>query len=219
MPLSYYEHGLCRWSVQGDTVAGEEFRFDGARMAGVWVPDELALANIDAKGTDTATRRARLIEYAKNIVETYTQWCNGEVYGYTTELYKLALDEDGDAIEEREYYEKHSSSLEENSCWGFYGMDYAKLEATAAAHSLTRGLDVLPPTPTKPPITVFNDRELATVLHGLRLIQEAASGPADCTAGICDHFDEAEALTDDEIDALCDRLQLQPRGEHEEEGD
>lgn len=59
-------------------------------------------------------------------------------------------------------------------------------------------------------ITVFNDQELATILHGLRLIQESANGPQDCTAGLCDHFDEAEPLTDAEIDALCDRLQLQP---------
>lgn len=211
--LSYYEHGGCRWSVQGDVVPGEEFQFDGARMAGVWIPDELALANIDTPGSDPATRRARLIEYAKSIVETYTQWCNGDVYGYNVELYELAKDDDGDDIEEQEFYQKHVKQLAEDSCWGFYGMDYTRQEATQAAQGLTRGLDVLPPPPTEPepePITVFNDRELATVLHGLRMIQEAADGPKDCTAGMCDHFDEAEALTNDEIDVLCERLQLQP---------
>jgi hypothetical protein len=59
------------------------------------------------------------------------------------------------------------------------------------------------------PIQVFNDRELATVLHGLRLIQEGAGGTGgDCSSEDCDHFDEAKALTDDEIDVLCERLNL-----------
>jgi hypothetical protein len=76
------------------------------------------------------------------------------------------------------------------------------------------GSDFVPPSPatatesSKGPIQVFNDRELATVLHGLRLIQEQANGHADCSFAYCDHFDEAEALTDDEIDALCERLNL-----------
>lgn len=48
--------------------------------------------------------------------------------------------------------------------------------------------------------------ELATVLHGLRLIQEKANGPADCYAACCEHFNDADELTDPEIDALCARL-------------
>ena len=57
------------------------------------------------------------------------------------------------------------------------------------------------------PIQVFNDRELATILHGLRIIQ--AEGRIEgCSAADCDHFDEAEPLTNDEIDALCERLNL-----------
>jgi hypothetical protein len=56
------------------------------------------------------------------------------------------------------------------------------------------------------PALVLNPSELATVLHGLRLIQEQADGPSDCTAAICEHFMDAEALTNPQIDALCERL-------------
>jgi len=42
-------------------------------------------------------------EYARECVETYSQWCNGEVYGYTTEMPDGS---DGD------------------SCWGYYGWEF-----------------------------------------------------------------------------------------------
>jgi len=52
----------------------------------------------------------------------------------------------------------------------------------------------------------FSRGEWATVLHGLRMVQERADGPGDCMSGNCDHFTEAEELTSKEIDALCQRL-------------
>lgn len=41
-----------------------------------------------------------LLDYAKGICATYTDWCNGEVYGYVVE------NEDGDVVD---------------SCWGYVG--------------------------------------------------------------------------------------------------
>ena len=49
-------------------------------------------------------------------------------------------------------------------------------------------------------------KELATMLHGLRMIQEVASGDHCCYAGMCEHFDDVEEMTDSEIDALCEKL-------------
>lgn len=67
------------------------------------------------------------------------------------------------------------------------------------------------------PVQVFNDRELATVLHSLRILQEIRNNEfiggcwdheqhhlADLDS--CDHFTEAKPLTNDEIDILCERL-------------
>jgi hypothetical protein len=52
----------------------------------------------------------------------------------------------------------------------------------------------------------FTPSEVATILHGLRLIQEQCDGAGDCTAGICEHFQDDEDLTIAEIDALCERI-------------
>jgi hypothetical protein len=54
----------------------------------------------------------------------------------------------------------------------------------------------------------LSHRELATILHGLRLIQ--CEGRIEgCAAGDCEHFDDTEPLTNEEIDALCERINLQ----------
>ena len=69
---------------------------------------------------------------------------------------------------------------------------------------------------SKGPIQVFNDRELATVLHALRHYQERRYGTAggcvesDESGLLCDHFEEAKPLGRVEIDALCERLNLAP---------
>lgn len=51
----------------------------------------------------------------------------------------------------------------------------------------------------------FNDRETATILHALRIVQ-CGGRIQGCAAGDCEHFEDAEALTDTEIDALCERI-------------
>jgi hypothetical protein len=48
-------------------------------------------------------------------------------------------------------------------------------------------------------------RETATVLHALRIVQ--CEGRIEgCNAADCEHFEDCDALTNDEIDALCERL-------------
>lgn len=49
----------------------------------------------------------------------------------------------------------------------------------------------------------FSDREIATILHALRKVQD----PANCNH-VCDHFEEVEPLSGDEIDALCEAINL-----------
>jgi len=52
----------------------------------------------------------------------------------------------------------------------------------------------------------LNDREVATVLHALRSLQFG------CNSDECDHFDDnVEPLNSDEIDALCERINLAPK--------
>ena len=37
--LSYYEHGLCRWSVAGELPAAAHCPWDSVSFAGIWLPD------------------------------------------------------------------------------------------------------------------------------------------------------------------------------------
>jgi hypothetical protein len=60
---------------------------------------------------------------ARQACAAYTQWCNGEVYGYEVEVVTAC---------------GHCGSEQAepiDSCWGFYGLDYALSEARAAVPS------------------------------------------------------------------------------------
>jgi hypothetical protein len=70
--LSYYEHGLCRWSLSGE---GPTCRWDSRQRAGilVWEQDE---GDIGAKSYEERAEDARAA------VKVFTEWCNGEVYAF-----------------------------------------------------------------------------------------------------------------------------------------
>ena len=51
----------------------------------------------------------------------------------------------------------------------------------------------------------LTNQETATILHALRTLQ--CEGRFEgCAAGDCDHFEEVDALTNAEIDELCEKL-------------
>lgn len=95
--LSYFEHGLCRWGVQGSMTGMPDFRWDGVEVAGFL---ELNLSDENRTWWDEKSDDEKR-EMAASMCEVYTDYCNGEVYGYT-------LTRNGEA---------------EDSCWGFYGDD------------------------------------------------------------------------------------------------
>ncbi len=68
--LSYYEHGLCRWSLQGE---GSTCPWDSVGTAGIMVWEEPA-RNLGAKTYEERAKDAR------RAIEEYTEWCNGECY-------------------------------------------------------------------------------------------------------------------------------------------
>ena len=85
--LSCYQHGSTQWGLQGEVC---QCRFDTAQVAGLLIyegdPKDIP------KDFDEREKMAR------SLIKTYTQWANGEVYGY-------CLDSENDHID---------------SCWGFY---------------------------------------------------------------------------------------------------
>ncbi len=100
--LDYFEHGNCVWSISG---GGPECAWDTSHGAGllVW---EHPVKDMGAKTRDGREKDARLF------LETYTCWCNGEVYGYSIdEVVTLPCG--------------HTETRHVDSCFGFYGNDIA----------------------------------------------------------------------------------------------
>jgi hypothetical protein len=90
--VSYYEHGRCAWSIYG---TGPQCRWDNVGIAGILVwendPSDMGAETIEERQKDAAA-----------FLDTYTAWCNGDVYGYSI------TDTEGDI---------------DDACGGYYGPD------------------------------------------------------------------------------------------------
>lgn len=82
--LDCYAHGSQHWSISGD---GMQCRFDTARGAGVWVPDDCLRSQLDDDEADGKDRRTQAVLYAQQFLTQYNAIINGEVYGIVTETY------------------------------------------------------------------------------------------------------------------------------------
>ena len=123
--LGYYAHGQCQWFVEGCGGPGTDCRWDGVSFAGIWVPDKYLCKEASYRlklKKGTPARDAKMIEWAKQACSTYTDWCNGEVYGYSIEVYKARFTDSGDVYNAIEDY-RYDTAIAEESCFGFYGDD------------------------------------------------------------------------------------------------
>lgn len=104
VPVHCYDHSLV--SYYAGPAVTESW---DTGLAGVAI---LSKAKLDGEwdGSEDAARKCLDSE-----LETYTDWCNGTIYGFYTE------DADGNQLDE--------------ACWGIYGFDYAKTEAKEALAS------------------------------------------------------------------------------------
>jgi len=119
--LSYYEHALCLWSVAGELPAAARCPWDSVGFAGIWLPDSDTLES--AKRYGGRTRQLFMRRRARQACEVYTQWCNGQVYGYEVALITVCPC----------CQQEQSRPLE--SCWGFFGMESCLTEAAAAVEA------------------------------------------------------------------------------------
>jgi hypothetical protein len=130
--LSYYEHGNSLWMVAAlPAPAGVEFQWDGVRFAGVWIPDKSVRESYIKQ--DGLTRRDWMVKQADAACKTYTDFCNGYVYGYNVQLHKLRKENGNEYTGFSDY--RFSEALFDDSCWGFYGWDYFKSQVLEAVSS------------------------------------------------------------------------------------
>jgi hypothetical protein len=118
VPLSYFEHGQCLWSVAGELPAGSRCPFDSVPFAGLWLPDADTLAS--ARNYGGRTRRLFMRQRARQACDAYTGWCNGDIYGYEVSRIVACSECHGERPELVD------------ACWGFYGLEACLSEARAA---------------------------------------------------------------------------------------
>jgi hypothetical protein len=82
----------------------------------VWVPGSYEISNMSLKDDMTHEEKMEVAEkYAQGCLNTFIQWCNGEVYDVWTEVYDL-----------------QGSHLDYECVGGYFGYDYALEEAKVA---------------------------------------------------------------------------------------
>ena len=112
--LSCYEHGGVVWKIQGE---GMNCRWDSSNAAAVWVPDDCAKDEIEARVQQELDSRGGewdsldqrdsavltiLHNYARSCVEMYSNWAMGYVYYIVVVRYTTDEDDYFSAPEEGE---------------------------------------------------------------------------------------------------------------------
>jgi hypothetical protein len=101
LPLYMLDHSVIKISTS--SFKGEIARWDSGQIGFILVSKKKALEEFGGKIV-TKKLKERLEKILEGEVKTYTQYVEGEVYGFVIE------DEDGEYID---------------SCYGFYGRDFA----------------------------------------------------------------------------------------------
>lgn len=113
LPLAMLDHsGLHMWVGSGPHWS-DSHGWDSGQVGYVYVTRARLLQEYSRKRLTKATL-AKATEVLQAEVKTYDQFLTGDVYGYVVE------DDAGNHVD---------------SCWGFFGFDYCKSEAMAAAES------------------------------------------------------------------------------------
>lgn len=71
--LDYFEHGDCRWSLEGE---GSQCQWDNSARAGLLIGDKAGLDYLKIPPEDR-------VNSARNMLNMYSSWLNGYVYEYS----------------------------------------------------------------------------------------------------------------------------------------
>lgn len=130
LPLYLYDHS-------GITIATTPFscRWDSGQVGFIYCTKEKAVEEWGKKlCTKQVKDKAR--KYLEGEVKEYDQYLTGDVYGHIVQAYELDNeDETLDSLEESEWVDNSTTIGEEDSCWGFFGSDWAEYEANHVAFS------------------------------------------------------------------------------------
>ena len=102
--IDKYEHSGITYSLSGE---GRQCRFDTSHTWAVWLPNACLLEEL--KKYKGQARRKKCIEFAKQAIEVFNAWANGDVYCIV-----------------KETYNKDKSYYNHDIVGGYYGLEYAE---------------------------------------------------------------------------------------------
>lgn len=114
-----YEHGNVHYSI-ANTQNYPDQRWDVSHGCAVYIPcDDIQEEYKKAKKKMTvAEAKDKFIKDSNSVLDSYSDFCNGEVYGYSVAT-----------------FDKKGHLLNEEECWGFIGNSYANQEKTSIMQS------------------------------------------------------------------------------------
>lgn len=113
LPVYLYDHSTQALSTRSWIGRAQHAEWDSGKVGFIFVSQEKALAEYGGRNI-TAKKRERIVKCLNSEVDTLSDFMQGMVYGFVVE------DAEGEHLD---------------SCWGFYGLDYCRSEARAAAKS------------------------------------------------------------------------------------
>lgn len=119
LPLYLYDHSVLRISTTPFVGRAQHAEWDSGQVGYIYMELPEVLANFGNKRV-TPKVREKAFKSMKQEVETYDQYMAGDVYGYEI------TDSEGDHVD---------------SCWGFFGRDYALQEMQSALETAAKDAD------------------------------------------------------------------------------
>ena len=118
LPIYIYEHsGITITTSYAAYLRYPDKQWDAGQVGYIYVDAETIRQEYGVKRISTKLKQ-KVAEVLAGEVETYDQYLTGDVYGY------VVRDEAGEHVD---------------SCWGFFGLEYACQEAKAALASASNG--------------------------------------------------------------------------------
>lgn len=103
--LDAYIHGNITLSPH---MCGIQCRFDTSHNIAIWIPDDPLIELITENNSSGETINVRTKKYAQEACTLFNQYSVGDIYGCIVEEYN-----------------KEKIHISENSCWGYFGFEYA----------------------------------------------------------------------------------------------
>lgn len=120
-----YQHGNVHYSVSASSDYPDA-QFDVSHGCGVYVPYEYTQKQYKKMKKEVGEMEAfkHFVPEVNKVLSSYSDWCNGEVYGYNVVVY----DKTGKVVNE------------DNQTWGYVGYDNAQKEKLEVMESLRSNL-------------------------------------------------------------------------------